>query len=400
MLRAVCICPDPELTARLEEVMTRVGRIAMVKSVDKYLRDYELERFLRAHAPQVAFVSFEEVEPALETASQIERILPGLQVVAIDKTCDSAALLDIMRAGIREFLSYPFETATFQASLARLQEVIAKRPVQHDWTDMVFTFLPAKAGVGASTLALNSSVALAKLSQAPVLLGDFDLNSGLIGFMLKLDASYTIYEACENALKLDEHLWPQLVSGVGKLHVLPCGRLDPQSRIEPSQVRQLLAFARRLYRTICLDLSGNMEKFSLEIMHESKRIFLVTTQEIPALHLARQKLNLLQSLDLADRVTVLLNRAQKRSLIPASQIEQLLGAPIQMAFPNDYRGVHTALTEGKEVTVDSELGRQFAAFAEQLLSRTAPQAVSGKKRKFLDFFHVLPARLTAPSGSK
>jgi len=393
MLRAVSICPDADLSVRLQEICDRVGRVGLVKSIDHYITGYELERFLRANAPNVVFLSFESLNQALEVAASVERIMPGLEVVAIDKTCDPTALLDIMRAGIREFLSSPFDQGNFVASLNRLQEVISKKPVQHDWTDLVYSFLPAKAGVGTTTLALNTALALAKSADGPVLLADFDLNSGLIGFMLKLESSYNIYDACENALKMDEHLWPQLVSGVGKLHVLPCGRLDPQSRIDASQVRQLLAFARRFYRAIVVDLSGNMEKFSLEIMHESKKIFLVSTQEIPALHLARQKLNLLHGMDLNDRAAVLLNRAQKRSLIPAAQIERLLGVPVQFAFPNDYRGVHQSLTEGREVSANSELGRQFTAFASQLLARQlAPLPM--KKRKFLEMFSVLPTRLS------
>ncbi len=51
-------------------------------------------------------------------------------------------------------------------------------------------------------------------------------------------------------------------------------------------------------------MSGNLERYSLEIMHESKRIFLVCTPEIPSLHLAREKYLYLKQLDLGDRVGV------------------------------------------------------------------------------------------------
>jgi len=192
----------------------------------------------------------------------------------------------------------------------------------------VISFLPAKPGVGTSTLALNTAIALSKIVDNNVLLADLDLNSGLIGFMLKLDNVYTIYEAAKNADKLDEHLWPQLVASHESLDVLPAGRLDPQTRIEPSQVRTLLSFARRFY-------------------------------EIPSLHLARQKFQLLSGMDLSDRVAVLLNRSQKRSIITPAQIEQLLGVPVHMEFPNDYQGVHKALTTGRAVETQTELGKQF-----------------------------------------
>jgi pilus assembly protein CpaE len=232
------------------------------------------------------------------------------------------------------------------------------------------------------------------MKDTKTLLLDLDLNSGLLGFMLKLDTQISIYDAAEHAAHLDEHLWPQLVTKKGPLDVMCSGRLDPRMRIEPSQIRHVLSFARRFYRTICLDLSGNMEKYSIEMMQESKRIFVICTPEIPALHLARKKVQLLQALELGDRVSVLLNRAQKNSLIGASQIQQLLGVPVFQEFPNDYRGVHQALTLGKEVEPSSELGRQFRKLANTVLdnpdAETAPQKPA-KKKGFLSMLGLSPA---------
>jgi pilus assembly protein CpaE len=301
-------------------------------------------------------------------------------------------LLDLMHMGVREYLAYPFDINSFMATIGRLAELLDRRPTQIDATDNVFSFLPSKAGAGTSTICLNAAVALSQHPDTHSLLMDLDLNSGLIGFMMKLENVYTIYEAAENSNKLDEHLWPQLVANVGKLDVLPAGRLDPQTRIDPLQMRQLIAFARRFYKAICIDLSGNMEKFSIEVMQESRKIFLVCTPEIPTLHLARQKFSLLASMDLQDRVAVLLNRSQKRPVITTAQIEQLLGVPVYMEFPNDYRGVHNALTAGREVEADSELGRQFSTLSYQMTDRTPPSKVQQTKRRFLEYFSVASTR--------
>ena len=113
-----------------------------------------------------------------------------------------------------------------------------------------------------------------------------------------------------------------------------------------------MEFMRRNYTSLCFDMSGNLERYSLEIMHESKRIFLVCTPEIPSLHLAREKYLYLKQLDLGERVSVLLNRCPKRSLISPQQIEQLLGVPIYMTFPNDYQGVQRAMTAGRWVDTE------------------------------------------------
>ena len=206
------------------------------------------------------------------------------------------------------------------------------------------------------------------MPKTEVLLADFDMNCGMQRFMLKLDSVHSIVEAVEHASELDENLWPQVVVNLGSLDVLHAGKMNPGFRAEPAQIRYLLEFARRNYRAICIDLSGNMEKYSIEIMHESKRIFLVCTPEVPSLHLAREKYLYLQSMDLGDRVNVLLNRTQKRNVISPAQVESLLGLPVHMAFANEYKGVHQALTEARHVDPASELGPAIRQ-AKQLANR-------------------------------
>jgi pilus assembly protein CpaE len=376
-------------------MIAKSGRVGLVKTADRYLQEFDLERFLRANAPQVVFLSIEHLSRAMEVLRGIEQTLPGIQVVAVDRTCDPAVLLDLMHIGVREFLAYPFDGASFMAAVARLEEVLEKRPALVDVSDNVFSFLPSKTGSGTTTLCLNVAVSLSALTDTHALLMDLDLNQGLIGFMLKLDNVYTIYDAAENAAKLDEHLWPQLVASRANLDVLPAGRLDPQTRVDPLQLRQLIAFARRFYKGICIDLSGNMEKFSLEVMQESKRIFLVCTPEIPSLHLARQKFNLLQALDLGERVVVLLNRSQKRPVISTNHIEQLLGVPVYQEFPNDYRGVHEALTAGRSVDSNSDLGRQCSQLAHAMMDKKMMTRPVRKGKKFLEYFAIGSTREAA-----
>ena len=149
-----------------------------------------------------------------------------------------------MRMGVREFFSTPFSRDTFWDLVRRLSECLEKRPAEIGNTDHIFSFLPAKAGVGASTIALNAATAITRHVNEDVLLTDFDMNSGMIRFMMKLDNAYSVVDAAENAAKLDETLWPQLVSSFGHLDVLHAGRLNPNFRIEAVQIRQILDFAR------------------------------------------------------------------------------------------------------------------------------------------------------------
>ena len=400
MLRGIIICPDLDLSERFQQMLEEVGYVHITRTLDHYPNTLELLRFLRAHGPHVVFVGVESITKTIETVREIETQTPGIQIVAIGRKCDPHLLLDLMRAGIREYVSLPFDRQRIKDALMRIGDVVEAKPPQIETTDNVFAFLPSKAGVGTSTIALNASVALSRLPDARVLLSDFDMNSGMIRFMLKLENAYGVTDAAEHALTMDESLWPPLVSNIDSLDVLHAGRLNPDFRIEPAQIRHMMEFMRRNYKALCFDLSGNLEKYSLEIMHESKKIFLVCTPEIPSLHLAREKYLYLKQLDLQDRVCVLLNRCHKRPMITTEQIEELIGVPVQMTFPNDYQGVHRALTFGRWVEPGSELGKQFASLARSMIQTPAKAVQPEMKKRFLEFFTVVPAKLALSEQKK
>ena len=391
MLRGIIVCPDVDLSERLEALLSEIGIVNVTRTLDRYPNTLELVRFLRAHAPQVIFLSIESTAKALDLAKEVEKNTPGVQIVAISRSIDPQILLEIMRAGIREFASLPFDRQALVDALLRVKEAVQARPPSIETTNQVYSFLPSKAGVGTSTIALNTAVAMSRVPNQSVLLSDFDLNSGMMRFMLKLDNTYCVTDAAEHSLEMDESLWPTMVTTLEKLDVLHAGKLNPDFRIEPTQIRHLMEFMRRNYSALCFDMSGNLERYSLEIMHESKRIFLVCTPEIPSLHLAREKYLYLKQLDLGERVSILLNRCQKRPLITPQQIEQLLGLPVYMTFPNDYQGVQRAMTAGHWVESSSDLGKQFNVLAQTMLDARVPQAVESKKR-FIEFFSVVPGK--------
>ena len=399
MLRGVIICPDVDLNGRLEALLNEMGIVSITRTLERYPNSLELLRVVRAHAPNVVFVSTESTSKAIEITRELEKNTPGVQILAISRSCDPQVLLELMRAGIREFVSLPFDRQALVDALVRMKDALDQRPAAIQATNQVFAFLPSKAGVGTSTLALNTAVAISRLPNVNVLLSDFDLNSGMVRFMLKLDNGYCVTDAAEHSLEMDESMWPTMVTTLDKLDVLHAGKLNPDFRIEGTQVRHLMEFMRRNYGSLCFDLSGNLERYSLEIMHEAKRIFLVCTPEIPSLHLAREKYLYLKQLDLADRVCVLLNRCQKRSLITPAQIEQLVGTPVYMTFPNDYQGVQRALTAGRWVEANSDLGRQFTSLAQAMFEVKQPASVDSRKR-FIEFFSVAPGKVITPTAKK
>lgn len=397
MLRGLIICPDSTLAGGLQEVLQETRQVDVVRDLDRYPENLELLRVLRAHTPEVLLISTEQVDKALAAVHVVEEHMPGLPIVAVSSHADATVLIQLVRTGVREFLSAPFQVAAVFEALGRVEQLAAKQPSGPAEFGHIYTFLPSKPGVGTSTVAVNAAIAMARAvgTRRKALLLDMDLSSGIVGFLLKITNLHSVVEAAENSHHLDESLWNQLITSRHNLEILHSGRLNPDFRINSAQVQTLMEFARRHYSAVCVDVSGNLERYSLEVMQESKQIFLVVTPEIPSLHLAREKLTFLQQLELAERVTVVLNRNHRRAVISKEQIEGLLGVPVSMAFPNDYQGVHRALQAGRAVESSSELGKQFASFALRTLgdkAEASPKAKTESKKKLAEYFSLLPGR--------
>jgi pilus assembly protein CpaE len=386
VLRSIIICPDQSLSAQLEEELAAVGGATVFRTLNQYPSVPDLVRTLRAHAPDVVFLSFESVDHAEAIVKYLEKEAEDAQIIGIHRACDPAVLRAMMRLGVREFVGFPFDRQNLLESLQHAAERLARKPAAYQTTSQIFSFLPSKAGCGTSTLALNVASALSRDPSGKVVLSDFDLNSGMIRFLLKLQNTYSVLDAVEHSAAMDENLWPQLVTSIANLDVLHAGPINPSLRIEPTQIRNLIQFMRRNYRAMCFDLSGNLERYSVEIMQESKRVLLVCTPEIPSLHLAREKMNYLRTLDLTGRISIVLNRVSKKPLFTKEQVAEVVGAPVVDIVPNDYEGVNSATASGTVVDDKSELGKHYTQIAARLIESQAPQTKG--KRKFLEQFAV------------
>ena len=94
---------------------------------------------------------------------------------------------------------------------------------------------------------------------------------------------------------------------------------------------RVLTAARAQYEVICADLASSTDLFSVALMKESRRIFLVTTPEVVPLYLAAARLQRLKELGLEERVRLLLNR-KFSSKLKDDQCAAIVGIPVSYRF--------------------------------------------------------------------
>jgi pilus assembly protein CpaE len=355
-----------------------------IRHLPGYPDGEKLERFMRATFPRLLFVSMAEPKKAEYISRWLKQFSPGTQVAGVSKLGDAETLRCALRAGMLECLAVPFELTQVGEVLRLAEQNLEKGGGDFAHKGKVISFLPSKPGVGASSIAMNVSLAMARRVEERVLLADFDLNLGLQGFLFKMNSVHSATEAGEHAHHMDEEIWQNLVAKRGNLDLLGSGYATPGQRLEAAAAKQLLQFWRRNYQAICVDHSGVFERYSIDLLMASDEIVLVSTPEIAPLHLAKARMTLLREYGLAEKVVFVVNRAKPRDAVTKEACEQCVGVPVALFLPNDYARIEEAQFKGTHVAVESPLGQGFEELAGKLLPGLKKAATETAKGKFTD----------------
>jgi pilus assembly protein CpaE len=291
---------------------------------------------------------------------------------------DSAAILRSLRAGATEFLYSPFDLEMQRQALARI--VRLRKPSTRSEADRgrLVVFSSSKPGSGASTLACQTAFALSKQSGKRVLLADFDVSSGSLAFFLKISPEFSLLDALRQMDDAGEPDWSSLVVNSEGVDVLTAPDTPGSGDIDPDRLHDALESVRELYDWIVVDLPSIFEKISLLTMSDCDEAFLVSTSELPSLHLTRKAVAYLGTVGFGlERYRVLVNRLARQENITSDDMAKIFGAPVHATFPNDYLSIHKGLTVGSPLGGKCALGKSVDSFAGQIAARGLAEKKKG-----------------------
>lgn len=395
-IRTAVFASDRFIKEQVEDMLRRIRAVSVIQHTTPIgVDETELASFFQLQAPWIVFIDISHLESALRLAGHIRNLARGTQLVAVGTDKSPEVVVQAMRAGMREFLTVPVSTEETLDALARLHGVLRENPPEHEVQQHVISFLPAKPGVGASTLCVNVAAALAGIPGIRAGLLDFDLHCSVLEFLLKMPDGYTLFDAASRAAHLDDDLWRRMVRKAHGIEILPSVRQAETIRGDGAglHLAKLIAHARGYYEAICMDLPGQFDAYSLEVMRNSNRILLVSTTELASLYSARQAVRMLEELGLISRVNVVLNRVEAKSILDMRQMEEVIGREILVALPNDYAGVQKAVKDGSPLAPDSLLGARFREIACRITGHQPSRMEKPAKRGLLSRFGRLGAQV-------
>jgi pilus assembly protein CpaE len=367
-IAALLIAPNRDLAQQFLATIPHTRAFQILADLKSYPPLQTLEIRARQLKPQVVLLDLAtDLNAATELVRFMGTLTPPVHVVGLHTHNDSAAVLQSLRAGAIEFLYSPFDLNTQREGIARLRRLCAPEVPSEPEAGHVVSFASSKPGSGASTIATQTAFSLQRLTGKRILLADFDLTGGTIGFYLKLSHNYSLVDALQHAEHMDIALWNSLTVNYGGVDILPAPAAPYADKLDSARLRVLIDHAHRLYDWVILDLPAVFNRTSLMAISECERAFLVSTSELPSLHLTRKALTLVEQLGFPrERFQVLVNRVDKRDDIGTADMEKLFGCPVHARLPNDYFSLHRVVTLGQPLGGDGDLGKSIEAVATRL----------------------------------
>jgi pilus assembly protein CpaE len=361
-LSTLLICPDKDLGAQVSKALGEPRVFELLSDLRSYPQTSTLEIRLRQIQPEVVIVDLaSDLNAALEVVRIISGCQPPIQVVGIHHLNDATILLQSLRAGACDFLCSPFAAEAQREAAARIHRLRQPEGGEHQDHGKVIVFTSTKPGSGASTLATQAAFALRRATGQKILLADFDIMAGSIAFNLKLNPTYSLLDAVERSESLDPATWASLTVNANGIDVLAAPESAQSEQLETSRIHDVIECARALYDWVVIDLPTVFHPLSLFVLSEADRSFLVSTCELPSLHLGRRAVGLLSQLGFEQqRCQMLVNRFGKRDNITIVDMEKIFGCPVAATFPNDYYALHKVVTRAEPLPADCELGKAIS----------------------------------------
>lgn len=389
-LTGILIAPDRELAVQFKESLTLSKAFQVLVDLKTYPSRHTLEIRLRQMNPDIVLI---DLATNHSLAADLIRFLAegntSVQVVGLSPRNDPGMLLNCLRLGASEFLYAPFEISSQREAVSRLHRIRKPEPVQAAPAGNIVAFTNAKPGSGASTIAVQAAFALKKFTGKRVLLADFDFAGGSIGFYSRLSPSDPLFEALSSEGRITPSMWSSVVSESSGVAVLtaPCNPFT--GTIDSSLLNGVLDSARSNYDWVLIDLPAVFANWTLAVLSQADCGLLVSTPELPSLHLARKAVRYLDQLGFPrERFQLVINRVNRRDDITRANLERLFECTVHSRLPNDFFSLNRLAAIGEPVEGSSDLGKAVADLAARLstmaLSTRAAQAVASSRGKALE----------------
>jgi pilus assembly protein CpaE len=324
-----------------------------------------------------------------------EKGVGRVPIIMLTSEADVEQRVRGLRAGADDDIVKPFHPLELMARIKALLAqaggpAVAKAGAEAPTLGKLCLFYPAKGGVGTTTIAINTAIALARELKRRTVLIDANLQFGDLRVFLDLGLDTPSIVSAISEPDLDLDLFRTMMvshrSGIDLLLAPPTPAaadiVVERQRASPTVLTNMLNLSRRLYDYTLIDMSQAIDDVNLQLFDEADVIYVVMTADLSCLKNVPLVLDTMDSLGYEKgKLQLVLNRSNAYTGINVSNAESALGRKIDYQVINEYRGAISALNSGEPFMssrADAPLSKSVLAFAKAIDKALAVEAVAAR----------------------
>lgn len=242
----------------------------------------------------------------------------------------------------------------------------------------VLTFMNAKGGSGATTLAVNTALALQQ-EHGTTLLVDF-ATLGHASLHLNVRPAFGLLDALQNLHRMDAALLKGFITVCRRdLHLL--AGMNQIANLVPttSELARLFDLLVSHYEYVVVDCSSRMDEISHMLADLSHEVLLVTQTDVAALWSTNRMRAWLDESGRDSKVRAVLNRYKKIAGFGEDDVQKATNCKVAWKVPNSYHPVASAIDRGEPLILhESDLSRSIRGLA-ALLAKAEDSLTPGAR---------------------
>ncbi len=294
----------------------------------------------------------QEKNQKLDLITKVQNSFPAVKILALSDNPSVNLIIDIMRAGAKEFLPVPIIKNEF---IETINKLIAENSCAKEKNNCkIITVYSNKGGIGKTSLATNLALELAKITKENVALIDLNFQTGDITTFLDLKPSFNISYMLENLDKINETFLLSTLERYKRtsLYVLADPPYFKQAdTIKPNLIGKLFNILKETFSYIIVDAEASFDGKNIAALDSSDLILLVTVANLPALRNTQRCLELFDKLGYdKNKTQIVVNRYMENDEIKSQDVEKVLSKNIYWKIPNNYFAIMSAINKGIPVS--------------------------------------------------
>lgn len=370
-MKITVIASTPESLVGIKEVLETNSQQDQFVFLDRHDGELDIER-VDLFSSNVLIIDAEHVTKVdIRTITSCTREHANPAIIYATNDSQNDQLIELMRAGVAEVISFPVVQAELLDALERLR---LRRYIASTYRPRgkILSFISAKGGAGATFVAGNLGYALANDCKQKVLFIDLHMQFGDAAFYLVENAGASTLTDVISQTGLDSTVIASATTQVSENYFLLQAPDSPDKAvgIKPQHIDNLLTVAIQDYDYVIVDLPREIEAISMKVLDRSDKVFIVFQPVISYIRAVTKVLHLFSLLGYESRkIGTVLNRMDKAVTISLDKMEEALQKPIEWVLPNDFLNATESVNTGipiEKLQPNIPLSNAFVAMASNI----------------------------------